>query len=59
MFSVKKCIMRTEVNEHCKQITINDSTIQKIVLNLQKECLCYFIMSSTSLWRNHFNQTLL
>ena len=23
--------------------------------NLQKECLCYFIISSTSLWRNQFN----
>ena len=23
--------------------------------NLQKECFCYFIISSTSLWRNHFN----
>ena len=27
----------------------------RVAENLQKECLCYFIISSTSLWRNHFN----
>ena len=25
---------------------------------LQKECFCYFITSSTSLWRNHFNHNI-
>ena len=27
--------------------------------NLQKECLCYFIISSTSLWRNQFNHIMI
>ena len=27
----------------------------RVAENLQKECLCYFIIFSTSLWRNHFN----
>ena len=27
----------------------------RVAENLQKECLCYFIISSTSLWRNQFN----
>ena len=28
----------------------------RVAENLQKECLCYFInVSSTSVWRNHFN----
>ena len=27
----------------------------RVAENLQKECFCYFIISSTSLWRNHFN----
>ena len=26
----------------------------RVAENLQKECLCYFIISSTSLWRNQF-----
>ena len=27
----------------------------RVVENLQKECLCYFIILSTLLWRKHFN----
>ena len=27
----------------------------RVAENLQEECFCYFIISSTSLWRNHFN----
>ena len=29
--------------------------LQRVAENLQKEWFCYFIISSTSLWRNHFN----
>ena len=25
---------------------------------MQKECFCYFIISSISLWRNHFNNKI-
>ena len=27
----------------------------RVAENLQKECICYFIISSTILWRNRFN----
>ena len=30
----------------------------RVAENLQKECFCYVIISSTSLWRNHFNHKI-
>ena len=44
---------------HIKRIVLCHRTFLldkgRVVENLQKECLCYFIISSTSLWRTHFN----
>ena len=43
-------------------VIINESNFLldkgRVAENLQKECLCYFIISSTSLWRNQFNHIL-